>query len=261
MVHSVQPKVPIYLTQAQCPTVLCSWRAFTLLGILLCLTPLLFGQTQVLFPENVGFKWLGSIAEKDGGVILIKEVESSRVVALRKDGILLKKYKIIQIFPKEVRLVDTQQEDAQPFSVYKKGFAPKGKQAVEKIVAHKPKASYSGSYKEEGFERIDQGIKITGEYKDHVVKNQLKDILLSASATPEFNEGELLGFIMDDIEPGSIFEKMGIRNLDIITAINGTPLDNIGATVKTLRSLQGESSASFEVMRAGERFTVTIDVQ
>lgn len=236
-----------------------SWLLFL---IALSTFSLLISQNiQVLFPKHIGFRWLGSIAEKNGGVILIKEIESQKVRALRVKDVLLEKYTITKIQPKSIKLKDNQDPKAKLLTIYKKGFGPKGGvTSVPKQVAKK-EVKYAGSYKEDGFEREGQEIKVSSKYKDHMIKNNLKDILMSASATPEMRDGELVGFIIDDIEPSSIFEKMGIQNLDIITAINGNELDDIANAVKTLRGLQGETSAEFELEREGTKFTVKIDVQ
>lgn len=102
-------------------------------------------------------------------------------------------------------------------------------------------------------EKQDRQITITQQYKEHLLApNQLGKILMQASATPAISPtGEMLGFRLTGIEAGSIYEVVGLRDGDTITAVNDTPLRDAGQAVKLLLSLKGESSWRIDYERGG----------
>ena len=83
------------------------------------------------------------------------------------------------------------------------------------------KRNTKGKYSEEGLERDFDGstgkISLTQSKRDEI-KNKLNEILMQASTTPIVKHEEIIGFMIDDIESGSWFEKAGFENGDIITS-------------------------------------------
>ena len=79
---------------------------------------------------------------------------------------------------------------------------------------------------------------MTKSYKNKLVNEDLKSILMQARATPNIKNSYIEGFRIDLIIPGSIFEKAGVQNGDIVTNINGNPLDDAGGAISLLNSLK-----------------------
>lgn len=108
-----------------------------------------------------------------------------------------------------------------------------------------------------------RGNKVTmsSTYKDHLVKHELSKILMQAAAVPYYENGNLEGFKMIDIDEGSIFQQIGLINGDIITEINGQHLSDVGMAVKVLNSLREESHADVKLLRDGASKLFEINVQ
>ena len=77
---------------------------------------------------------------------------------------------------------------------------------------------------------------------------------------PEFLSQALIvpnaggGFLVREIQPGSFYEKLGVRVGDVIRGINGQTVNNIEDVMKLYQSLGGldqASSISLEISRAG----------
>lgn len=71
---------------------------------------------------------------------------------------------------------------------------------------------------------------------------------------PVFNQGKLAGY---HIFPGgahgnSAFSQLGLRAGDLITAINGTPLDDAARAMEVLQTLSSSATASVTVQRNGQ---------
>lgn len=112
-----------------------------------------------------------------------------------------------------------------------------------------------------GVEREGAITKVSASVRDHILKNDLSKVLMQAAAVPHYNNGVLSGFSLHDIEPGSVYEQIGIREGDMVTHINGQALNDVAGTIKLLKSLKEEPNASMNLMRNGQPQTLSLVVQ
>lgn len=66
-------------------------------------------------------------------------------------------------------------------------------------------------------------------------------------------DGEIDGFRLSAIRRGSILNKLGVKNGDIIHGVNGTPLTSASGAMSAFQTLQNEKSFSFEVTRRNQK--------
>ena len=104
-------------------------------------------------------------------------------------------------------------------------------------------------------------VKVSQEYKDHLINANLKDILMQAAAVPHIKDGELKGFELWEIESNSVFQIAGFKDGDVVTKINGKQINDIGRTVQMLNHLRNAPRADFEYTRNGESKTLSVVVQ
>jgi general secretion pathway protein C len=72
------------------------------------------------------------------------------------------------------------------------------------------------------------------------VDNALKDlnkVLTEARAVPNFENGVANGYKLFQIVPGSIYDKLGLQNGDVISGLNGTPINDPGKAFEMLSEL------------------------
>ncbi len=74
-------------------------------------------------------------------------------------------------------------------------------------------------------------------------------LLTQARAVPYFKDGKSIGLRLFAVKPGSLFEKIGLRNGDILKAINGNPLGDLTQAVKLFETLKQEKSLSIAMER------------
>lgn len=118
-----------------------------------------------------------------------------------------------------------------------------------------------GGKNQGGIERRGNEVHLSESLRDHVVKHDLSKVLMQAAAVPYYAGGRLQGFRLWDIEPGSLYEQAGFINGDIITAINGRPLTDVGLTMQVLQSLKSEPRAEVTLTRQGVEQTLRIVVR
>lgn len=210
------------------------------------------------YGKEVGISILGVIVSKSPqkSVVLIKEIESNRVTALKIEKKILDKYPIKHI-DKDYIVVEKNKEI---LLVYKDKFA--GKAIAE---SSQKKKNNINSFSEDGFERSltdDEQIevKMTEAYRDNLIGNELQKILMQATALPYFEEEKIVGFQLTQIDKDSIFSKGGFENNDVITNVNGLELNSISGAVKLLKSLKGEKKITVNIKRGNQTKDLTISI-
>ena len=86
-------------------------------------------------------------------------------------------------------------------------------------------------------------------------------LLTQARAVPYFKEGKAIGLRMFAIRNASIFEKIGLRNGDILKSINGNSLGDLSQAMKLFERLKEERSLSVMLERNNEEKEFTYQIR
>lgn len=87
---------------------------------------------------------------------------------------------------------------------------------------------------------------------------------------PEFLSQALMvpnaggGFLVREIQPGSVYEKLGMRPGDVIRSVNGQPINNMEEVMKLYQQLGGVNrvgNISIEVMRGGRTESLQYNIE
>jgi len=98
---------------------------------------------------------------------------------------------------------------------------------------------------------------ISSEGDDYVVDEAELDkglenlpmLLTQARAVPYFKDGRSIGLRLFAIKTGSLYEKIGLKNGDILKSINGNGLGDISQALKLFEQLKQERSISLVLER------------
>jgi len=74
-------------------------------------------------------------------------------------------------------------------------------------------------------------------------------------------DGQIDGYRLSGIRRNSLGQKIGIKNGDIVHAVNGHPLTSMQGAMAAYQALQSDSSFSFEVTRRGQRMNLEYEVR
>ncbi|HTR60982.1 MAG TPA: type II secretion system protein GspC [Candidatus Binataceae bacterium] len=106
-----------------------------------------------------------------------------------------------------------------------------------------------------------------GDNRYGLKRNEIKDALAHSTklfqqihATPNIQNGKTNGFTLDEIEPGSVFEDLGLEDGDQLTAIDGRQIENPAEAVGLLSTIQTRSSVDITVMRDGHPVSLHYDI-
>jgi len=77
-------------------------------------------------------------------------------------------------------------------------------------------------------------------------------LLSQARVTPHFVNGKAEGFVVSNIVPGSMYERAGVRNGDVVRKVNGQAISDAQQAMAMYQSLQKGGSIDIELVRAGQ---------
>lgn len=93
--------------------------------------------------------------------------------------------------------------------------------------------------------------------------NDLSSVLMQARAVPnrDPNTGEINGFRILDMQPGSIYEQLGLQRMDVIKGVNGEPVDSVQKAMEMYNTLKNGTQVKMNIERGGKTETFTYDVK
>ena len=77
-------------------------------------------------------------------------------------------------------------------------------------------------------------------------------LLSQARAVPYFRNGQSIGMRLYAIKAGSLYEKLGLKNSDIIKQINGSPVNDPTKALKLFEDLKSQRQIGIQVEREGQ---------
>jgi general secretion pathway protein C len=97
-----------------------------------------------------------------------------------------------------------------------------------------------------------------------------RDTLTQQMQKPEFLTQALMvpnaggGFLVREIQPGSVYEKLGVRTGDVIRSVNGQPINNMEEVMKLYQQLGGigqVGSIAIEITRGGRTESLQYNIE
>lgn len=112
------------------------------------------------------------------------------------------------------------------------------------------------------------GIQATGENEFSVPRAEVDSALENMSqlftqirAVPHFEGGQSIGFRLFAIRRGSLFDRIGLKNGDIITSINGTEMTDPARAMGLLQELRDASNLRVSAIRNQQPLDLSYNIQ
>jgi general secretion pathway protein C len=86
------------------------------------------------------------------------------------------------------------------------------------------------------------------------IEDALEDVnklLTQVNIRPHYTDGKPDGLLLTRIKPRSIFLRMGLRNGDVITGVNESPLQSVDDALKFYESLRSTDNVTLQLKRRG----------
>lgn len=75
------------------------------------------------------------------------------------------------------------------------------------------------------------------------------------------DDGSMEGFKLFQINKGSIYDKIGLKNSDVIQRVNGQPLNSVESGLDLFYALKNETNFTVDIKRNNSKQTLTVNVQ
>jgi len=95
---------------------------------------------------------------------------------------------------------------------------------------------------------------------DHSIEN-LSQVVTQMRAVPYLKDGKSVGFRVFNIRAGSLFERMGLKNGDIVQAVNGSELDDPSRALALLDEVQTADEIRIDLLRDDRPNTLTYSIR
>jgi general secretion pathway protein C len=89
----------------------------------------------------------------------------------------------------------------------------------------------------------------------------LSKLMTQGRVTPSFDNGKPNGFLVREIATGSLFDRAGLRNNDVLQRINGVEVNDPETLFKMFLALKDDSSIALDVLRAGRVQTYAYEIR
>ncbi|MDH5751326.1 MAG: PDZ domain-containing protein [Deltaproteobacteria bacterium] len=86
------------------------------------------------------------------------------------------------------------------------------------------------------------------------------EILKQARVVP-YTSGDLKGFQIRRIQPGSVFERIGLKNMDVIRSVNGQSITTADQALGLMNSFRNESEVVLEIRRSNSDLTLNYTIE
>jgi type II secretion system protein C len=131
------------------------------------------------------------------------------------------------------------------------------------------KTSPSGASKTSSAETDDEGIGQVDEFNFEIERETLDKYLgdldglsrMGRARPHKDADGKVDGYRLSGIRRNSIASQLGIKNGDVVHAVNGHNLTSMKEAMDAWQSLQSEGSFSFDVTRRGKRNSMNYTVK
>lgn len=120
----------------------------------------------------------------------------------------------------------------------------------------------------QGGEEQDIQVKKISENYFEIDRNEIENatsnlgmMMTQARIVPNIVMGEIKGYKIFAIKPGSIYDKIGLRNGDVIERINGIELKTPEDALQFFKELRNENRFVIDIDRDGEKLTFTYSIK
>jgi len=89
----------------------------------------------------------------------------------------------------------------------------------------------------------------------------VNELMRQARVRPHFTNGKPDGLRLSAIRPGSLFRQIGLRTGDIITGVNGDPIESVDDALRFYTSLKDADDVTLQLRRGGVERSINYRVE
>lgn len=91
--------------------------------------------------------------------------------------------------------------------------------------------------------------------------SDMKSVMSQAILRPFLSAGVPQGFIVSNIVPGSVYQRLGLQNGDVVVDVNNKKLESADDIIDLFNTIQAGGSVSVNLIRKGKKETINYTFQ
>ncbi len=112
-----------------------------------------------------------------------------------------------------------------------------------------------------GVGRLSQNVfTINSEALRQAIDNP-REILTDARFVPNIVDGRQEGFIVRELKKGGVYESLGLEDGDILLRVNDFPITGPESALQAFNALKGMDRIELDIMRRGQRISMTYQIR
>jgi general secretion pathway protein C len=112
-----------------------------------------------------------------------------------------------------------------------------------------------------GIEKVKSGQYEIPRAEIESVLSNLNTLATQARIVPSFKDGKANGFKLFSIKPNSLYQKIGIKNGDVVQRINGYEMNSPDKALEIYTKLKDASTITVDLQRRGRSKTLTYNIR
>jgi len=122
-------------------------------------------------------------------------------------------------------------------------------------------SSTTSSAPQKGIEQVNDNQFVVSRAEINSQMANFNTLITQARAVPEMRGGQMVGFKLVQIQPGSIYEKLGMKMGDVIKAVNGEKITDAAKALSLLQDLKNQPSLDMTIERNGKDTNFNYDIR
>ena len=103
-------------------------------------------------------------------------------------------------------------------------------------------------------------IAVKSEHIAEAMEN-IGDLMNQATFRPHIENGQPAGISITRIKPNAIFRRLRLRNGDIITGVNGSPIESVDDAMRVFETISDTPSIQLDIKRRGRQQTLEYRIE
>lgn len=203
-------------------------------------------DTETLKQTDLKLKLWGTVSRQDGTAYAVIEDTKTREQNLYRTGDSIQNATLKMILREKVVLTVNQSDEI--LTMEETVTSKRSARARNRPTAKLPVSSYA------------RKITLNRASMERAMEN-LGQLMDQATIRPHIEDGRPAGISITGIKPNAIFRKMRLRNGDVITGVNGRPIESVEDAIAIFEDLTSSSEIKVDIKRRGRNQTIEYRIQ
>ena len=205
-------------------------------------------EIEALKQTNLKLKLWGTVTRQDGAAYAVIEDTKTREQNLYRTGDAIQDATVKMILREKVVLTVNESDEIltmeEIVSSRKSQRAGKKDRSTPKL----PVSSYS------------RKVTLNRQNMESALEN-IGQLMDQATIRPHIENGRPAGISITGIKPNAIFRKMRLRNGDVVTGVNGRPIESVEDAVNIFDDFTSSSEIKVDIKRRGRKQTIDYRIE